>query len=97
MGEPDNRSGRFREKIGRVLHYEWDPIGVSDIPEAVGEYDLYEGEIMAMLVRREPRQCLVDHLLWIVTARMGLGGDIRHAEAIADRLLELRSEIEADT
>ena len=97
MGEPLGRdNNRFLEAIGRVLHYEWDPIGVSDMPEAEGEYDLYIGEIQGMLVRREPKERVVDHLMWIVTDRMGLSGDRRHAESITDRLIGLRNAIESD-
>lgn len=89
MGEP------FREAIGRVLHDEWDPIGISDDPEAGGEYGFID-EIQVMLVRREPRDRLVDHLVRIVTGRMSLSGDRGHDGSVADRLIGLRNAMMAD-
>jgi hypothetical protein len=89
MSESLGSDDRFHDAIGRVLHYEWDPIGASDMPDAEGEYDLYIDRIQDMLTQREPRDRIVDHLIWIVTDRMGLGGDRRHAESVADRLIAL--------
>jgi hypothetical protein len=39
---------------------------------------------------------LVDHLWWAETRHMGLFGDRTRTEAVADRLIGLRDQIEAN-
>lgn len=73
---------------------EWDPIGIANVPEAADEYDSYVVEISGLLIRHQSRQQLTDHLWWIETEHMGLCGNRPKTEAIADRLCDLRSEIE---
>jgi|SRR5579883_198856 len=45
------KSREVRREIRRVLMDEWDPIGVSDTPEAADEYDLYIGGVYDLLER----------------------------------------------
>ncbi len=45
------RSREIRCQIRRILMDEWDPIGVSDTPEAADEYDLYIGGVYELLER----------------------------------------------
>jgi len=94
MSEHVDRARRYHEGIRRILLQDWDPIGVADVAEAQDEYDSYIGKIYGMLIRHEPRHKLVDHLWWIETDSMGLAGNHQHTEAIADRLLNLRDELE---
>jgi hypothetical protein len=90
-----DRARRYHESIRTILLKEWDPIGVADVPEAQDEYDSYVGQIYGMLIRHEARQTLVDHLWRVETEHMGLAGNRRHTEAVADRLLLLRDDMEA--
>jgi hypothetical protein len=85
---------RYYEPVRLILLRDWDPIGVSDIPEAQDEYDGYVLQICGMLMRQESRQRLVDHLWWVESEHMGMPGDRRHTEEIADRLIRLREETE---
>lgn len=94
MSEHVDRAKRYHDGIRRVLLHDWDPIGIADIAEAQDEYDGYVGKIYGMLIRHEPRHKVVDHLWWIATENMGLAGNRQHTEAIADRLLNLRDELE---
>jgi hypothetical protein len=94
MSEHLDRARRYHDGIRRILLREWDPIGVADIAEAQDEYDSYVGKIHGMLIRHEPRHKLVDHLRLIETDNMGLAGNRQRTEAIADRFLELRDELE---
>jgi hypothetical protein len=91
-----NLAKRYYEAIHHVLLHEWDPIGVADEPAAVDEYDGYIPKQHGMLIRHEPRSRLVEHLWWVETECMGLCGDRLRDEAVADRLLGLRDEIEAN-
>lgn len=73
--------------IREILLNEWDPIGVSEFPEAADEYDSYVPEIYGLLVRRETVQKLVDYLWWLATEHMGLCGDRQRTQQIAERLI----------
>jgi hypothetical protein len=95
MSERLDRARRYHEAIRDILLHEWDPIGVSDEPNAQDEYDSYIHEIHGMLIRHEPKYRLFDHLWWIETVAMGLFGNRSRTEMVADRLIELRGEIES--
>ena len=95
MSERLDRARRYHEVIHAILLREWDPIGIADEPNAQDEYDGYIHEVHGMLIRREPRHRLVDHLWWIETEHMGLFGNRSRTEAVADRLIQLRQKIEA--
>ena len=84
----------YHAAIRDVLLKEWDPIGVSHVPEAQDEYDSYVSQIHGMLIRREPRHKLVDFLWWAETAHMGLYGNRRRTETVADSLLNLCQHLE---
>jgi len=94
MSDRLDRASRYHEAIRGILLREWDPIGVAEEPDAQDEYDSYIHEIHGMLIRHEPRHRLVDHLWWAETEHMGLFGDRRRTEAVADHLIALREEIE---
>lgn len=93
MSRQRDRARRFHEAIRSVLLREWDPIGVADVPEARDEYDSYVGQIYGLLIRREPKHVLVDHLWSIETEHMGLLGNRPHTEQIADRLLAVAESL----
>jgi hypothetical protein len=95
MSERLDRARRYHKAIRAVLLREWDPIGVAEEPDAQDEYDSYIHEIHGMLIRHEPRHRLVDHLWWVETEHMGLCGNRSRTEAVVDRLMQLREEIEA--
>jgi hypothetical protein len=96
MSKRLDRAKTYHEAIHHILLREWDPIGVADVPEAQYEYDSYIHRLHGMLIRHEPRQRLVEHLWWVETEHMGLFGIRLRTEATADRLIELRDEIEAN-
>jgi hypothetical protein len=92
-----DRAQRYHEAIRLILLHEWDPIGVSQVPEAQDEYDSYIHEIYGMLIRQESRANLIHHLWWIETQHMGLYGNRSRTEAIVDQLLGVPSAIERGT
>ena len=51
---------------------EWDPIGVSDTPEAADEYDLYIGGVYELLAQRASQSSMEDYLRRIEVERMEL-------------------------
>ena len=62
-----------RARVRDVLMREWDPIGVSGIPEAADEYDSYLGTIYLMLLdARTNHKRVADHLLSIAVNSVGI-------------------------
>jgi hypothetical protein len=51
---------------------EWDPIEVSDTPEAAGEYDLYVGGVYELLERGASESNICAYLRDIEVDRMGM-------------------------
>jgi len=64
------RSREIRCHIRSVLMAEWDPIGVSDIPEAADEYDSYIGGVYELLERGASEASICDYLRNIEVDRM---------------------------
>jgi hypothetical protein len=58
--------------IRGVLMSQWDPIGVSDVPEAADEYDGYIGGVYDLLKGGATDKRIADHLRSIEINRMGL-------------------------
>lgn len=78
--------------IKQILLKEWDPIGVSEFPEAQDEYDAYVSEVYRLLSRRVGSREVFDYLWWLETAHMGLCGNRQRTEKIAERLVTLIME-----
>jgi hypothetical protein len=89
MSDFATRAREAHAIIKRILLNEWDPIGVSEFPEAENEYDAYVSEVYRLLSRRSSAGEIFDYLWWLETKHMGLCGDRRRTEKIADRLAGL--------
>ncbi len=68
------------QRVDEVLHYLWDPIGVSGVPEARDEYDSYAPHVFSLLIRRAGAQEIADFLDHTATQTMGLSGTERGRE-----------------
>ena len=94
MNDYRARARQYHAAIRTILLTEWDPIGVSQVPEAQDEYDGYVGGVYKLLITHANRNELFLHLWQIETERMGLFGNRQQTEAIVDRLLKLRDQTE---
>jgi hypothetical protein len=65
-------SRELRIQIRRILMSEWDPIGVSDNPDAADEYDAYIGGIYELLDGGASKAAIFAHLRGIEVDRMEL-------------------------
>ena len=78
---------------------EWDPIGVSGVPEATDEYDSYVGKVYVMLMdERASSERIAAYLFDIATNYMGLSEHEFVAERstrTAEALVALRPEFES--
>lgn len=81
----------FKRRGGRELRdlvmREWDPIGVSDAPEARDEYDGYLGRIAERLRREASAEEIAELLGSFRTADMGLRSDSVRDRRVAEILV----------
>jgi hypothetical protein len=76
--------------IGEVLHYIWDPIGVSGVPQARDEYDGYVGPVFTLLRAGAKEPEISAHLERIADERMGLPGRKERSDEAAAALTDWR-------
>lgn len=81
--------------VDEVLHYLWDPIGVSGIPEARDEYHNYLPMIFRLLKDEAGPETIAKHLFEITTDRMGLDGNHQRDAEVASILTNWKEVIEA--
>ena len=72
--------------IAEALHYQWDPIGISDIPHSVGEYDSYVPELYELICINADEKLIFDYLWKIEVQHMGLDGNRKAMLAFVDYL-----------
>ena len=66
------RTYEVSRRVGEIMHYLWDPIGVARAPEARDEYDGYLPDVIAILSRGGNAEELAAYLTQVETQRMGL-------------------------
>ena len=70
----EKEQSRERMRQLRALWNEWDPIGVTHIPDGpTDEYNSYAGQTMRLLEAGDSK-ALVEYLRWVVNDHMGLSG-----------------------
>ena len=76
-----------------VLHYIWDPIGISEAPSARDEYWGYLPIVFRMLVDESPKEIIVEYLFGIESERMELKPDKEKAERVVEILYGYKDKI----
>lgn len=79
--------------VDEVLHYVWDPIGVSSVPQARDEYHGYLPLVFDMVRKGDSASDIACHLSRIATERMGLSEKHAHDLKVAHVLLEWKAVI----
>ncbi len=85
------RYARLAERVGEILHYVWDPIGISGAPQTRDEYDNYIPGVVALLMAGKSEEDIARHLYHIEGETMGLTVGSRpsdHTEEVAGMLVE---------
>jgi hypothetical protein len=59
-------------RVDEVLHYIWDPIGVSGIPQARDEYHSYLPLVFKRALEAKGNEDIVSYLLMVESESMGL-------------------------
>jgi len=76
--------------VSEVLHYIWDPIGVSGVPQARDEYDGYVEPIFTLLRSGAEAPEISAHLLHVADERMGLPDRKEQSDTAASVLTDWR-------
>ena len=79
--------------MDEVIHYIWDPIGISDLPSARDEYKSYLPKVFKMLIDESSNEEIVEYLLEIETERMGLNQNRDNAKRVVEILNEYKEKI----
>jgi hypothetical protein len=79
--------------VDEVLHYIWDPIGVSGVPEARDEYQSYLPQVFKLVREKQSEEAIASYLNMIATERMGLSARKEHDLDVAQLLLNWQSVI----
>ena len=82
-------------RTDEVLHYVWDPIGVSGAPEARDEYYSYLPQVFALLRAGAAPEQLAAHLEESATVSMGLEGNLEHTLKVVKLLLRWKAVLHA--
>ena len=80
-------------RVDEVLHYLWDPIGVSRIPQARDEYGAYFPHVFSLLMQHAPEAEIIAFLVKTETETMGLSssqGAEKHAAEVVSVLIDYR-------
>ena len=81
-------------RVDEILHYVWDPIGVSLCPNTRDEYYSYLPQVFSMVKNDAPENDIVNYLNNITTSRMGLNENKKHDLKVAGLLLDWRKFLE---
>ncbi|MCY7398521.1 MAG: hypothetical protein LH466_06770 [Sphingomonas bacterium] len=79
------------EAIKHLFLHEWDPLGVSAVPEASDEYDAYAMRVFTSLHSGATEHSIAEYLDWLETVHMGLSIKSDRSAQIARKVLELHS------
>jgi len=88
MKEPSTHQNlkRVRKSVHHILFNLWDPIGVHHEPEAVDEYDVYEGHVVQMLFKNKTTNEIAEYLDKVTKDSMGLSFKSGKSKLIAQLL-----------
>jgi hypothetical protein len=79
--------------IDEILWRDWDPIGVSDMPEARDEYHFYLPVVFDLVLRGASTSDIAGYLTRVARENMGLPPDIGSSRAVAEKIIQLKRRI----
>lgn len=84
---------KLYKRIDEILLNDWDPIGVSAVPEARDEYYGYLPQVFRLVIEGASQSAIADYLFRVETESMGLTGVKEHCMKIAAAVLSAKREI----
>jgi len=79
--------------VDEVLHYLWDPIGVSAAPQARDEYHAYLPHVFSLLRSGADSHAIATYLGEVTANRMGLSANPQHDLKIAEILIDWKGAL----
>ena len=79
--------------IDEILFTEWDPIGVSDIPEARDEYHAFLPQVFKKVINGESAQNIAKLLRNIESKELALLGANTNCKKIAEKIIEEKQRL----
>ena len=79
--------------IDEILINEWDPIGVSDIPEARDEYYAFIPQVFEKVINGESVQSIAKLLRNLETEELALLGANTDCKKIAEKIIEEKQRL----
>jgi hypothetical protein len=92
--DSDRKEKELYRRVDEVVHYCWDPIGVSDSAHSRDEYYGYLPTIFSH-VKAADLNAILDYMKWVVTDQMGMSFDGDRAKQAAELMLEWKTVIES--
>lgn len=89
------REEELYRRIDEVIHYVWDPIGISGMPMARDEYYSYLPKIFSMLQSGASADDITAHLEWIAVDRMGLQSNPKASSEVVSILQDWKETLDA--
>jgi hypothetical protein len=84
----DKRAAQIQDSIRKILYHDWNPIGVSELPE--DEYDAYIRPVYRILAGTRSEQELIEFLFRTERDTIGMSCESpEQLRPVARRLLEL--------
>jgi hypothetical protein len=87
------RDMELYQRVDEVLHYVWDPIGVSTMARGRDEYYMYLPDVFALVTRDVDARTIAEYLNEVTTQRMGLAKDPSHTLQVANLLLAWKRNV----
>jgi len=83
-----DRAAKIQDSIRQILYHDWNPIGISELPE--NEYDSYIAPVYRILTGRRSEQELIECLFHIERDAIGMPCQSpEQLRPVARKLLEL--------
>lgn len=90
--EPKKDNELYR-RVDEILHYIWDPIGVSGCPGARDEYHSYLPMVFGLLKNNESVDGIAHYLGQVTSLSMGLEINREHDLKVAHTLIDWRESL----
>ncbi|EGR0594009.1 hypothetical protein V9K20_003402 [Vibrio cholerae] len=90
----DPKYKELHRAADEVLHYIWDPIGISNIPQARDEYHGYLPHVLGLLQSGGTQEQIASYLSNIISTRMELSENSAHDLEVAELLVNWREYID---
>jgi len=88
------KARQIKLELRKVLLSDWDPIGISDFPEASDEYDTYLGNIFHLINIGSTARELAEYLFEVESIQMGITrGSVEQLLPVSQKLISTYAQL----